>query len=61
VRSEGDDTFELAFDLKTFFDDSIARGYPLPGNDVMSVAIGFEIWNGPVTGLKMHDFCVEVK
>lgn len=61
VRHEGTDTKELAFDMKVFLDDSVARGFPIPGTEIMSVAIGFEIWNGPVTGLKVEDFCVDVK
>lgn len=60
VRPEGQDSMELAFDLMTFFNDATSRGYTIPGNEIRSVAIGFEIWNGPVAGLRADDFCVQV-
>lgn len=60
VRPEGQDSMELAFDLMDFFDDATSRNITIPGNEIRSVAIGFEIWNGPVSGLKAEDFCVQV-
>ncbi len=60
VRAERADTFEIEFDLVDFFDDAKTRGLAIPGTHVLSVAIGFEIWNGPVTNLETVDFYVDV-
>jgi len=60
VAPEGTKLNELSFDVMTFSNDAIAKGYPIPGSEVMSVAIGFEIWEGPLSNLKIEDFCVEV-
>lgn len=59
VRSEGQDTPSLEFDILDFVDDAEARGLPLPGSHVLSVAVGFEIWNGPITNLESVDFYVD--
>lgn len=59
VRATGDDTFELEFDIIDFIHDAEARGLTIPGTHVLSVAVGFEIWNGPVTNLRSVDFYVE--
>ncbi len=40
--------------------DANQRNFNLPGNKLLSVAIGFEIWNGPVTNLVTEDFYVDV-
>jgi hypothetical protein len=32
----------------------------VPGTHVLSVAVGFEIWNGPITNLQSNDFYVDV-
>lgn len=61
VRAEGDEAHELAFDLLAFIEDAEARNLDFPGDDILSVAIGFEIWQGPVTGLRLDDFCVSVE
>ncbi len=61
VRAEGDEVHELAFDMMNFIDDAEARNLEFPGNDILSVALGFEVWQGPVTNLKLDDFCVEVQ
>lgn len=61
VRPESAPTSELSFDLKEFFDHAQANQITLPGSSVISVAVGTEIWSGPVTGLKIEDFCVDVK
>ena len=37
------------------------RGYSLPGSHILSVAVGFEVWNGPVSNLVSEDFYVDVK
>lgn len=60
VRPEGQDSTELSFNVRHFFDDAIAKGYNLNGSQIMSVAVGFEIWNGPVSNLGIDDFCVRI-
>ncbi len=61
VRNIGADTHALEFDLMDFIHDAQSRGYVLPGNQILSVAVGFEIWNGPITNLETKDFYVEVE
>jgi hypothetical protein len=61
VRAEKDDVNAIAFDMMDFIRDAEERQLSFPGNDVLSVAIGFEIWQGPVTNLKLDDFCVDVQ
>ena len=61
VQPEGKDLSELEFDVLDVYNDAIKRGYSLPGAQIMSVAIGFEIWNGPITNLVTEDFYVDVK
>jgi hypothetical protein len=60
VRAEGQDTLSLEFDVLDFIDHAQAAGYPIPGTHVLSVAVGFEIWNGPLTNLASNDFYVDV-
>lgn len=60
VAKEGSDVSELEFDVMNFYDDALARGYSLPGTHINSVAVGFEIWNGPVSNLQSVDFYVDV-
>lgn len=59
VRREGQDTYELEFDMLDFLLDAQERGMTLPGTFIHSVAVGFEIWNGPVTNLESIDFYVD--
>jgi len=61
VRTEGQVTNELAFDMMAFINHAVGLGYVIPGTEVMSVAIGFEIWEGPIAGLAIDDFCVGVQ
>lgn len=61
VRSEGQDTYAMEFDILDFVRDGEARGLMVPGTHVLSVAVGFEIWNGPVTNLESVDFYVDVQ
>ncbi len=61
VRAEGNDTHELGFDLMDFIRDAQGRGYTLPGTEIMGVAVGFEIWEGPIQNLAIEDFCVSVQ
>jgi hypothetical protein len=60
VKPEGSDLSELEFDVMAVYQDAINRGYSLPGTHIMSVAVGFEVWNGPVTNLQSQDFYVDV-
>jgi Glycosyl hydrolase family 12 len=61
VRAEGDELHTMAFDIMDFIRDGQARNLDFPGNDVLAVAIGFEIWQGPVTGLQLDDFCLDLQ
>jgi hypothetical protein len=61
VRPEGQDTLELEFDVMDFVRDVPTRSLSLPGTHVLSVAVGFEIWNGPISNLVSEDFYVDVK
>lgn len=61
VRTEGRDSPELEIDVMDFVRDAAARQITLPGSTVLSVAVGFEIWNGPVTKLSTDDFYVRVE
>ena len=60
VRPEEQDTLEMEFDLMDFIRDAEARGLEVPGTHILSVAVGFEIWNGPITNLESVDFFVRV-
>jgi hypothetical protein len=60
VRAEGSDTLEMEFDILDFVADAQMRGLQVPGTHVLSVAVGFEIWNGPITNLESNDFYVDV-
>jgi hypothetical protein len=61
VRPEGQDTTSMAFDILDFIKDAKQRGMTIPGTHVLSVAVGFEIWKGPVTNLVSQDFFVDVR
>ncbi len=60
LKPEGQDLGELEFDVLDVYNDAINRGYNLPGSHILSVAIGFEIWNGPVANVVSEDFYVDV-
>ncbi|MBN2195332.1 MAG: hypothetical protein JW751_21115 [Polyangiaceae bacterium] len=60
-RAEGDDTHEIAFGIMDFIRDAQSKGLEFPGNDALAVAIGFEIWEGPVTNLSLDDFCLDIQ
>jgi hypothetical protein len=60
VRRENQDTLALEFDIMDFVRDAERRGIMVPGSHVLSVAVGFEIWNGPVSNLESVDFYVDV-
>lgn len=61
VKPEGQDIHSLEFDVMDFVKDLPARKVTVKGNTVLSVAIGFEVWNGPITNLVSQDFYVDVK
>jgi len=62
VRHEGSDSHEIEFDVLDFVRDAEMRGLSIPGaTHVRAVAVGFEIWEGPIAGLQSLDFYVNVK
>jgi len=60
VRTEGMDSSEIEFDVMDFVRDAKMRNLNLPGTSINAVAIGFEIWEGPVMNLETKDFYVKV-
>ncbi|WP_437672008.1 GH12 family glycosyl hydrolase domain-containing protein [Sorangium sp. So ce131] len=60
VRAEGNDSYEIEFDVMDFVRDAETRGLSVPGDQVNAVAVGFEIWEGPITNLQSVDFYVDV-
>ncbi|HYP74620.1 MAG TPA: hypothetical protein VER12_01620 [Polyangiaceae bacterium] len=61
VRAEGYDSPALEMDVMDFVRDAAARKLDLPGSTILSVAVGFEIWSGPITNLQSNDFYVQVQ
>jgi hypothetical protein len=61
VRAEGNDVHAIAFDIMDFIRDAEDRGFDLPGDDLLAVALGFEVWEGPVTNLRLDDFCLDIR
>lgn len=62
VRHEGSDSHEIEFDILDFVRDAEMRGLTIPGSThIRAVAVGFEIWEGPIAGLQSLDFYVNVK
>jgi hypothetical protein len=61
VRAEGCDSHEIEFDVMDFIRDAEQRGYEIPGTHINAVAVGFEIWDGPITNLETLDFYVDAK
>jgi len=59
VAKEGSDVPQLEFNVLDVYHDAISRGYNLPGDHILAVATGYEIWNGPVTNLQTTDFYVD--
>jgi hypothetical protein len=59
VRAEHQDTPSMEFDILDFVDDVKTRGMTLAGTHVLSVAVGFEIWKGPIQNLQSLDFYVD--
>ncbi len=60
VRAEGQDVYELEFDVMDLVRDARNRGLNVPGTHINAVAVGFEIWEGPITNLESVDFYVDV-
>jgi hypothetical protein len=60
VRAEGQDTHDMEFDILDFVRDARSRNLTVPGSSVLSVAVGFEMWQ-PVTNLQSKDFYVDVE
>jgi len=61
VRQEGMDSSEIEFDVMDFIRDAQMRNLTITGTQVNAVAVGFEIWSGPITNLESKDFYVDVK
>lgn len=61
ARADGRDSPEAEFDVMDFVRDAAARKIDLPGTTILSVAVGFEIWSGPITNLQSNDFYVQVE
>jgi Glycosyl hydrolase family 12 len=61
TRTEGRDSPEVELDAMDFLRDALARNIAVPGTTILSVAVGFEIWNGPITSLESSDFYVQVE
>jgi len=61
VQPEGADLSELEFDVLYVQKDAIQRGYTLTGSSVLAVAVGFEVWNGPISNLVSEDFYVDAQ
>lgn len=61
VRTEGHDSPEIELDVMDFVRDAATRKINLPGSTVLSVAVGFEIWSGPIDKLETNDFYVQVQ
>lgn len=61
TRPPGQDSLELEFDMLDFIKDARQRNIEVPGTHILSVAVGFEIWNGPVENLESADFYVDVQ
>lgn len=61
ARAEGEDSPALEIDVMDFVRDAGKRQITLPGSTILSVAVGFEIWSGPVQNLQSNDFYVQVQ
>jgi hypothetical protein len=59
VRPENQDTLEMEFDVMDFIRDAQSRALEVPGTYILSVAVGFEMWE-PVANLESVDFFVDV-
>jgi hypothetical protein len=60
ARNEGQDSYGIEFDVMDFWRDMAARDVALPGSVILAVAVGFEIWSGPIANLETKDFYVDV-
>jgi hypothetical protein len=60
VRAQTTEDSEIEFDVMDFVRDAEMRGVSVPGTHVNAVAVGFEIWEGPISNLASVDFYVDV-
>lgn len=60
VRAEGDDSQEIEFDVMDLIRDAEMRQLEIHGTHINAVAVGFEIWDGPISNLESVDFYVDV-
>lgn len=61
VKAPGDEIDEIEFEVLTLLADAQARNLNVTGTNINAVAVGFEIWEGPVTNLETKDFYVDVQ
>ena len=60
VQPEGKDLSELEFNVMDVYKDATKRYSSLTGTQLLAVAIGYEVWNGPISNVETDDFYVEV-
>ena len=60
VQREGQDLHEIEFDVLSLIRDAEQRQLTIHGTHINAVAVGFEIWDGPITNLESVDFYVDV-
>jgi hypothetical protein len=60
VRPQGSESSEIEFDVMDVIKDAQSRNVMVPGDHVNAVAVGFEIWEGPIMNLQTVDFYVRV-
>ncbi len=61
VKAKGDEIEEIEFDVLSLLADAQVRNLSVTGDQVNAVAVGFEIWEGPVSNLETKDFYVDVQ
>jgi len=61
VKAKGDEIEEVEFDVLSLLADAQMRNLSVTGNQINAVAVGFEIWEGPVANLETKDFYVDVQ
>ncbi|HXS15633.1 MAG TPA: hypothetical protein VN764_00505, partial [Polyangiaceae bacterium] len=61
VKAPGDEIEEIEFDVLSLLADAQARSLSVTGDQINAVAVGFEIWEGPVSNLETKDFYVDVQ
>jgi Glycosyl hydrolase family 12 len=61
VAPEGQDVPQLEFDVLDFLKDATSRGITVQGTEINAVAVGFEVWSGPIANLESVDFYIDPK